>query len=130
MSTYPREKYFNVAGPSNANLNYMLPPTARFDMDEIMHLIHEQRYFILHAPRQTGKTTALLSLMHQLNAAGEYRALYANIEKGQALRENVGEAMKTIVASIAGDAYHWLEDKQAKPLAQQIINEQPSLVER
>lgn len=126
MSTYPREKYFNVAGPSNANLNYMLPPTARFDMDEIMHLIHEQRYFILHAPRQTGKTTALLSLMHQLNAAGEYRALYANIEKGQALRENVSEAMKTIVASIAGDAYHWLEDKQAKPLAQQIINEQPS----
>ena len=72
MPTPAREKFFNVAGPCEADLNYMLPPTARLNMDEIMNLIRDRRYFILHAPRQTGKTTALLALMHQLNESGEF----------------------------------------------------------
>jgi predicted AAA+ superfamily ATPase len=34
---------------------------------------------LLHAPRQTGKTSCLLELMERLNAEGEYRALYVNL---------------------------------------------------
>ncbi|MEI7468185.1 MAG: hypothetical protein WCL57_08200 [Chloroflexota bacterium] len=57
----------------------MLPPTARFDMPNIMNLIHDWCYFMLHAPRQNGKTTARLALMHQLNAEGEFWVLYTNV---------------------------------------------------
>ncbi len=38
------------------------PPLERFDLDEILRLIRGKRYFVLHAPRQTGKTSSLLAL--------------------------------------------------------------------
>jgi hypothetical protein len=83
------EKQFNTAGPSKPELHYLLDPLARVDLQEIEALIETQRYFVLHAPRQTGKTTVLLALMEHLNAHGRYRALYANIETAQAARGNV-----------------------------------------
>ncbi len=99
----------------------MLPPTARFDMDEIMNLIRDRRYFVLHAPRQTGKTTALFALMHKLNAEGEFRALYANIETGQAAREKIDEALPAIIEAIASYANIWLKDPDARVLAQTVL---------
>ncbi|MFW9610241.1 MAG: hypothetical protein ACMV0H_08605, partial [Aquaspirillum sp.] len=66
------EKFFNNAGPSVADQHYMLDPLKRIDIDEIEAMIRQQRDFVLHAPRQTGKTTALLALMNHLNAKGEY----------------------------------------------------------
>ncbi len=36
-------------------------------------LIRERRYCVLHAPRQTGKTSALLALQDLLNRSGDYR---------------------------------------------------------
>ena len=33
--------------------------------------------FVLHAPRQTGKTSCLLALMEYLNTQGHYRCVYA-----------------------------------------------------
>ncbi|MCW1968058.1 MAG: AAA-like domain-containing protein [Anaerolineae bacterium] len=101
--------------------HYMLPPTARFDMDEIMNLIRDRRYFVLHAPRQTGKTTALFALMHKLNAEGEFRALYANIETGQAAREKIDEALPAIIEAIASYANIWLKDPDARVLAQTVL---------
>ena len=52
------------------------PPLERIDLDEVMRLIEEKRYFVMHAPRQTGKTSALLALMGELNEIGRYRCLY------------------------------------------------------
>ncbi len=118
----PREKSFNTAGPCRDHLHYMLPPTARFDMDEIMNLIRDERYFVLHAPRQTGKTTTLLALMHQLNAEGEFRALYTNVERAQGYRENMDSALQVITRALASDAQRWLGDPQAEALAQELIN--------
>ena len=58
----------------------------------MLGLVRDKKYFVLHAPRQTGKTSALLALRDLLNggAAGDYRCVYANVEAGQAMRENVG----------------------------------------
>ena len=126
MSTLPREKSFNTAGPCEADLNYMLPPTARFDMPDIMNFIRDRRYFVLHAPRQTGKTTALLALMHQLNAEGEFRALYTNVERAQGYRENMDSALHVITRALASDAQRWLGDTQAEALAQELLNTIPS----
>ncbi len=49
-------KTFNTAGPVRPDDHYTVPALARWDMDEIRRLIVEERYFVLHAPRQTGKT--------------------------------------------------------------------------
>ncbi|CAK0753343.1 hypothetical protein CCP3SC15_1940003 [Gammaproteobacteria bacterium] len=53
----------------------MLDPLVRLDVEEIQSMIDAERYFILHAPRQTGKKTCLLALMAYLNQAGCYCAL-------------------------------------------------------
>ena len=70
------ELFFNNAGPSVAGNNYMIDPLQRIDLAYIEALIAQQRYFVLHAPRQTGKTTCLLALMDHLNQQGDYQALY------------------------------------------------------
>ncbi|NJN18646.1 MAG: ATP-binding protein, partial [Oscillochloris sp.] len=59
-------RWFNVAGPCRPDIHYMLPATAR--LPDVMRLITQQSYFVLHAPRQTGKTTAMLSLAQELTA--------------------------------------------------------------
>ena len=36
--------------------HYCIPPLGRLDRDRILELVRRKKYFILHAPRQTGKT--------------------------------------------------------------------------
>ena len=83
------ERFFNTAGPQKPDINYSVDPLSRFNLDEILSLINLQRYFVLHAPRQTGKTSCMLTLRDYLNERGEYVAVYANVEGGQASRNNV-----------------------------------------
>ncbi len=88
----------------------MIDPLMRLNLSNIERLIAQQRYFVLHAPRQTGKTTCLLALMAHLNAQGNYRVLYANIEAAQALREDVPQAIRTVCSVIAHHAKTYLQD--------------------
>ena len=92
-------RFFNTTGPVVAADHYCIPPLDRIDLDEVLVLIRQRRYFVLHAPRQTGKTSALLALRDLLNsgAEGEYRCIYVNVEVGQAARENVRGAMGEIL---------------------------------
>ena len=89
-------RFFNTAGPVSAQKHYCLSPFERFDLDTIMALIQQEKYFILHAPRQTGKTSALLAFMDYLNSSDEYRCVYINVEVGQAAREDVAAAMQAV----------------------------------
>jgi hypothetical protein len=97
-------RFFNTEGPVNCADHYCLPPLSRLDMADVMMLIAQKKYFLLHAPRQAGKTTCLLALADALNRAGRYRAVYANIEVAQAYRENVDKGMAAVVEQIARDA--------------------------
>ena len=54
--------FFTTEGPVKEDLHYRLPPLARWDLEDILNLIDQQKYFLRHAPRQTGKTTCLLAL--------------------------------------------------------------------
>ncbi len=54
-------RFFNTSGPVVAADHYCVPPLERIDLDKILSLIGDKRYFVLHAPRQTGKTSALLA---------------------------------------------------------------------
>ena len=97
----------------------MIDPLSRIDLPEIESLIAGKRYFILHAPRQTGKTTALLALMHYLNAQGKYRVLYANIENAQAMRGDVDRGVAVICSVIARSAKLYLHDTRLSAWLQQ-----------
>ena len=96
-------RFFNTTGPVRAEDHYAVPPLSRLDLEEILGLVRQQQYFVLHAPRQTGKTSTLLALRDYLNsgAAGDYRAVYANLEDAQALREDLEPAMRAILSVIA-----------------------------
>ena len=104
-------RFFNTAGPVNAAKHYCLPPLERFDLDMLLRLIGQEKYFVLHAPRQTGKTTCLLALMGHLNQAGRYRCVYLNVEKGQSAREDVTAAMQAILDTLATWAERALGDR-------------------
>ena len=54
------ERFFNTAGPNIPEDHYHIPSLERVDWEEIQRLIAQKRYFLLHAPRQTGKTSVLL----------------------------------------------------------------------
>ena len=97
---------FNTEGPVRPEDHYHVPPLRRVDLDLILDMIRSKRYFALHAPRQTGKTSALLALRDLLNRgeAGGFRCVYVNIEPAQAMRENVEGAMRVIVGELASRA--------------------------
>ena len=87
------ERFFNTAGPNQPDDSYTLDPLSRFDLGEILTLIRQKRYFVLHAPRQTGKTSCMLALRDYLNAHDDYIAVYVNVEGGQAARNEVARVI-------------------------------------
>ena len=103
-------RFFNTAGPMIPEKHYHVPPLERLDRRELLSLIDDWKYFVLHAPRQTGKTSALLALVDELNAGGACRCVYVNVESGQSAREDVAEAMRAILNELADEAYATLED--------------------
>ncbi len=62
-------RFFNTAGPCRPEIHYTVDSLPR--ISGVKKLIEGQHYFILHAPRQTGKTTYLYALMKELNQEGD-----------------------------------------------------------
>ena len=121
MITIPR--FFNTAGPIKADIHYNVDPLKRIDLEEVMGLILQQKYFILHAPRQTGKTSCLLALRDYLNAQGDYIAVYANVEAGQAARNDVGEVVKGVCQRIANELRLVLGDRLPNEVYKRVAEE-------
>ena len=71
-------RWFNIGGPCNAAENYTLPAMER--LPEVAALVRKGQYFVVHAPRQCGKTTAFLSFANETNAKGDAVALYCSLE--------------------------------------------------
>ncbi len=114
-------RYFNTAGPTQSDIHYILPPLARWNLPEIESLIFQRKYFVLHAPRQTGKTSCMLALMDHLNQSGDYYCLYINVEVGQAAREHVAEAMQLLANEIASNALIYMDDDWPDQHVQHIV---------
>jgi len=87
----------------------MVSITPRFD--SLKKMIDNKRYFILHAPRQTGKTTLMLQLMEHLNQEDKYIALYVNVEAAQAWRNQIIQINQTIVNEFKMNAKIYLPEE-------------------
>ena len=103
-------RIFNTDGPILRDEHYCIPPLSRVNLPEILTLIKQRKYFVIHTPRQTGKTTLLLALADEMNSTGQYRCVYANIEPGQTARDNVGTGVEVILGELASRAREMLGD--------------------
>ncbi|MDR0667709.1 MAG: PD-(D/E)XK nuclease domain-containing protein [Prevotellaceae bacterium] len=91
--------FFNTTGPCNPQDHYMLPPADRLVGAQLHRYISNQLYWVLHAPRQTGKTTFLQSWMREINTGGEAIACYVSVEICQGVTEPE-RAMPAICSAI------------------------------
>jgi len=91
----------------------MLPPLAR--LPQLERLIEQQGYFVIHAPRQTGKTTAMLALAQHLTASGQYTAVIVSAEVGAAFPHDPGAAEKAMLDAWNDDATFWLPPELYPP---------------
>ncbi|NJN31123.1 MAG: ATP-binding protein [Synechococcales cyanobacterium RM1_1_8] len=99
-------RWFNTAGPCKPDIHYMLSPLER--LPNLTRLIEQQGYFIIHAPRQTGKTTAMLDLAQQLTASGGYAALMVSAESGSALPHDPRASESFMLKAWLSAARVWL----------------------
>ena len=106
-------RFFNTAGPVRTDDHYVIGPLDRLDLDELLALVRAKQYFVLHAPRQTGKTSALIALRDLLNsgAAGDFRCVNVNVEAAQVVRDDIARGIRAVLSGLAmsarrlGDGY-------------------------
>ncbi|MFG1943429.1 AAA family ATPase [Nonomuraea sp. NPDC048826] len=106
----PRAKYFNTTGPCDPQRHYMLPPTPR--LPEARTLVDMDRYFVVHAPRQTGKTTALEALAAEITAESDTAALLFSCERAKAAGDDYAVAEEILLRALrqAADWSGWPEE--------------------
>ncbi|NET73902.1 MAG: AAA family ATPase [Sphaerospermopsis sp. SIO1G2] len=92
-------KHFNTAGPCHPQRHYMLPATQRLKEENIARLIETDSYFVVHAPRQTGKTTAMVELAKELTASGQYTSALVSMEVGAGFPDDIGAAEDAILSN-------------------------------
>ena len=56
-------------------------------LPEVASLIRKEQYFVIHAQRQCGKTTAILALRNEINAGGERVAMYCSLEAAEGVAD-------------------------------------------
>jgi len=95
-------RHFNIAGPNRPSKHYTLPPLAR--LPHVMQLVQDEAWFVLHAPRQTGKTTAMRALAQELTASGSHAALWATCEAGEPYSHDPSAVERLVCESITTNA--------------------------
>ena len=90
-------RWFNTAGPCNPANHYMVPVASR--LPQVHELVERQSYFIVHAPRQIGKTTTLVALAQELTASGRYTAVLLSMEVGSPFGEQIELAENAVLGA-------------------------------
>ena len=108
-------RFFNTAGPCRPELHYMLPAERR--VAGLRRLIEEQSYFVVHAPRQVGKTTSLRALAEALTAEGHYAALHTSCEMGQKTLPDLDGSIQAILDGLTTFARRALDAELRPPEA-------------
>jgi hypothetical protein len=82
-------------------------------LPEAEKLIRGEAYFVVHAARQSGKTTCLKDIVRRLQAEGKYYALYCSLEGLQGIgeaKEGIPEVVEVVKNSLCdGGIPGWAE---------------------
>jgi hypothetical protein len=95
-------RFFNITGSCDPARHYMIPAERRLPGVEV--LIAKQAYFVVHAPRQTGKTTAMKALAWRLTAEGRYAALRFSCQNASVFPDDVSAAEKVVWSEVEASA--------------------------
>ncbi|MCL2825321.1 MAG: ATP-binding protein, partial [Polyangiaceae bacterium] len=98
------KRHFNTTGPNTSTEHYCIDPFSRIDWYLIRELIEAKKFFVLHAPRQTGKTTVLEAIVDRLNREGRYDAMRFSVHSGQPARHDYSDGIRTIVNDLLLEA--------------------------
>ncbi len=109
-------KSFNISGPCDPELHYMVPAESR--TPDLRGYLQRRSYLVVHAPRQSGKTTALRSLARRLTQDGEYTALHFSCEAARAFAD-VGAAERQVWLAIERAAEEDLPPELQTPPAEE-----------
>jgi hypothetical protein len=82
----------------------MLPAAQR--LQQARELVGIDRYFVLHAPLQTGKTTTLYALASELNIEGDIAALVFSCERAESAGDDYAAAESLLLDSLR-EAAEW-----------------------
>lgn len=96
---------FNIAGPCIPGEHYMLPPERR--LGRVMRLIEDQRYFTVHAGRQTGKTTSAMWLVEHYNAEDRFRAIWVDVQTARE-EQDPAKALPAVLSAFDSALSLWL----------------------
>ncbi|MDR1035745.1 MAG: hypothetical protein LBT40_04010, partial [Deltaproteobacteria bacterium] len=95
---------FNTTGPCYPDEHYMLPALKR--LPDVNDMIEGKYYFVLHSPRQSGKTTCLVELTEQINSEGRFYAINCSLaslrntkDKSTAMSEFISEIDSGLIDS-------------------------------
>ena len=115
-------RYFNTVGAIDPKKHYFLPH--RLNWKELIGFIEKEYYFVLHAPRQSGKTTAIIEFVKHLNQEGKYRALYLSIESARTAVNNILDAVEITLKQCKDKIKLFLpSEKEALLYLEKIISE-------
>lgn len=108
------KRFFNTTGFCNPADHYMVDPFRNI-YDDIYRLIEAKQYFLIHAPRQTGKTTFLHQLAHRLNREGKYAATVCSLESAGYQSITVKDANEVFIRSLFQSAPLFLSKEHLPP---------------
>ena len=107
----PRQ--FNTAHANRPEQHYTLPPLPRLPRD-IAELVHDGYYFVLHAPRQAGKTTSIMALADKLRVEGRYAVVYCSVENGRTAKTEAA-GVHVVVSDLRNQALSCLPAEDQPP---------------
>jgi hypothetical protein len=101
-------RIFNTAGICRPEDHYMLPPEAR--LRNLRKLVDDKAYFVIHAPRQSGKTTSSHLFAEALTEEGRYAAVLASCKIASTAGADVGRGIPAVIRAISMAARNQLPD--------------------
>jgi hypothetical protein len=104
---------FNTTGPCHPEQHYMIPPERRFMRS--VELVERGAYFVVHAPRQTGKTTTMKALARHLRDSGRFAALWLSCEEGRVFPQDVAAMEKVVWSAVEASAAESLPEALRPP---------------
>jgi len=107
-------RFFNTTGPCDPGDHFMLPTEPR--LPEVRPLIDKKLYFVLHAPRQSGKTTCFQALARRLTAEGKYVAIHASCERGQVAGSDFDRGVQAVLQVIVEESELLPEELRPEPI--------------
>lgn len=106
-------RYFNTVGPCRPDEHYMVPPEPR--LPPARGFIDRGYYFVIHGPRQSGKTTTLQALTRAINDQGWYAAMTFSCASAGRVSSDLDSVERALLGRIATEAMWQLRENCRPP---------------